>query len=110
MTYLILLIATALNAVANFTLKLAADQTGGLSIETFKNPLLWLALALFGANVLGYLLYLQRAQLAVAYPAYVGLTFVMVLLLSVLVLKESVSVAQGIGIALIFAGILLATR
>ncbi len=110
MTYMILIIATVLNATANFTLKLAASQTGGLSIETIKNPLLWLALVLFGANILGYLLYLQRVQLAVAYPTYVGLTFVIVLALSVFVLKETVSVTQGIGVALIFAGVLLAAR
>ena len=111
MTYLILIIAAGFNAGGSFFLKLLGQQAAPLiSIETFSNPNLYLAVGLFALNIAGYALFLQRVQLSIGYPIYVGLTGVLVLGLSIFVLRESISITQATGILLILAGIILATR
>jgi multidrug transporter EmrE-like cation transporter len=111
MTYLLLLLSAGLNAAANFTLKLLASSgVPLLTLATLKNPLLYLAVALFALNLVGYALLLSRLQLSLGYPAYVGLTFVFVLVAAFLVLHESVTPLQAAGIALILLGVLLVMR
>jgi multidrug transporter EmrE-like cation transporter len=111
MVYLFFLVGIAFNGFASFVLKLLGDQNGNLaSIETLKNPLLYLALFLFGMNVVFYALFLQKVNLAVGYPAFVGGTFAIVLLLSFLILKETLTFPQILGITLIFTGILISVK
>lgn len=111
MAYLYFLLGISFNAIASFILKILGDQHSALaSIETLKNPLLYLALFLFGMNVVFYALFLQKVNLAVGYPAFVGGTFLIVLLLSFLILKETLSLQQIFGIALILCGIALAVK
>jgi len=111
MTYLILIIGTAFNAGGSYFLKLLGQQAAPLiSIETLSNPSLYLAVGLFALNIAGYALFLQRVQLSIGYPVYVGLTGALVLGLSVFVLRESISITQAAGILLILAGIVLTTR
>jgi len=111
MTYLILIASTCFNAVASYFLKLLGQQAAPLvSIDTLSNPYLYLAVGFFGLNIVGYALFLQRVQLSIGYPIYVGLTGALVLGLSVFVLRESISITQAVGILLILAGIVLATR
>lgn len=111
MGYIFFLIGIAFNGFASFVLKLLGERTDTLvSLATLKNPLLWLAIFLFGMNVVFYALFLQRTNLAIGYPAFVGGTFVIVLLLSFLILRETLTLPQIFGIALIFGGIILAVR
>lgn len=111
MTYLILAISALFNAVASYFLKLVGQQAAPLvSVETLTNPHLYIAVGLFGLNIIGYALFLQRVQLSIGYPVYVGLTGALVLGLSVFMLRESISIMQATGILLIFAGIILTTR
>ena len=111
MTYLFFFVGVGFNAVASFVLKILGAQNGNLaSVETLRNPLLYLALFLFGMNVIIYALFLQRVSLTVGYPAFVGGTFAIVLLLSFIFLRETLTLPQIFGIALIFGGIVLAVR
>ena len=111
MTYLFFFVGVGFNAVASFVLKILGAQNGNLaSVETLRNPLLYLALFLFGMNVIFYALFLQRVNLTVGYPAFVGGTFAIVLLLSFIFLRETLTLPQIFGIALIFGGIVLAVR
>ncbi|MFH1546816.1 MAG: hypothetical protein ABIE14_05585 [Patescibacteria group bacterium] len=111
MAYLFFFIGIGFNATASFVLKILGEQNGNLvSLATLRNPLLYLALFLFGMNVVFYALFLQRVNLAVGYPAFVGGTFAIVLLLSFFFLRETLTLPQIFGIALIFGGILLAVR
>ena len=112
MTYLIFLAGIALNAAANFTLKLLTTQNGGklLVLATLKNPLLYVTIFCFATNILLYGLFLGRVKLAVGYPAFVGGTFVIVLSLSYFILRETLTLSQILGIVLIFAGLLLAVK
>ncbi len=110
MTYLIFILGISFNAAANFTLKNLVLSNNLISVETLHNPLLYLTFFLFTSNIILYGVALQRLNLATAYPAFVGGTFAIVLLLSFIFLKETLTLPQIFGIALIFVGILLAVR
>ena len=66
----------------------------------------WLALACTCAAALLWLRVLVTADLGVAYPL-ISLSYVFVLLLAMLCLKETVSVPQLLGVMLILAGVAL---
>ena len=109
--YLFFIVGIIFNGLASFVLKILGEKTSALaSLETLKNPLFWLAIFLFGMNVIFYALFLQRTNLAVGYPAFVGGTFAIVLALSFLFLRESLNLPQILGIVLIFGGIILSVR
>ena len=111
MNYVFFLLGIAFNGFASFVLKILGEKTTALaSLETLKNPLFWLALFLFGMNFFFYAIFLQRTNLAIGYPAFVGGTFAIVLALSFFILKETLSFPQIFGIVLIFGGIILAVR
>ena len=111
MSYLFFIVGIAFNGFASFVLKILGEKTNSLaSFETLKNPLFWLAIFLFGMNVIFYALFLQRTNLAIGYPAFVGGTFAIVLALSFFILRETLAPLQILGIALIFGGIILAVR
>jgi len=52
---------------------------------------------------------MTKLQLSYAYP-FIGLTFILVLLLSVVILKEPLTVYKVIGIVLIVLGIFISSR
>ena len=109
--YVFFLVGIIFNGLASFVLKILGERTSELaSLVTLKNPLFWLAIFLFGMNVIFYALFLQRTNLAIGYPAFVGGTFVIVLALSFFILRETLAPLQFFGIALIFGGIMLAVR
>jgi len=111
MIYLYFTLGIAFNGIASFTLKLFSNRNENLlSVEVFKSPLLYLTLFLFGMNVVFYALFLKQTNLSIGYPAYIGGTFVIVLLFSYLFLQENLTLPQILGITLIFGGIILATR
>ena len=111
MSYLFFFIGIVFNGLASFVLKVLGERTAALaSLETLKNPLFWLALFLFAMNVIFYALFLQRTNLAIGYPAFVGGTFAIVLALSFFILRETLAPLQILGITLIFGGIILAMR
>jgi len=111
MSYLFFLVGIIFNGLASFVLKILGEKTESLaSLATLKSPLFWIAIFLFGMNVVFYALFLQRTNLAIGYPAFVGGTFAIVLALSFFVLRETLAPFQILGIALIFGGIILAVR
>jgi multidrug transporter EmrE-like cation transporter len=111
MVYLFFLLGIICNGVASYTLKLlTTGEAKILSLETLANPLFYLTLILFAANVVFYALFLQRVSLAIGYPAFVGGTFLVVLGLSFFLLKETLTPIHILGIGMILVGIFLATR
>jgi drug/metabolite transporter (DMT)-like permease len=66
--------------------------------------LLGAALAIYGLATLLWINLLRSMPLAVAYP-FMGLSFLFVPLLGALLLRESITLYQGLGAALILAGI-----
>jgi small multidrug resistance pump len=115
MEYLLLMLALTLNALANVLLKVGATRFAGwgqpgVMSRVLANPYLLLGLALFALNVIFYAAALTRLNLSVAYPVMVAGGIILVVLASVVWLKEPVTAAQVSGLALLVAGILLVTH
>lgn len=113
MSYLYLLLAFVINALASILLKLDAAGGAPLSLErgvvaaVSEHRMLLLGLMAFGANVIFYWLALKTLPLSVAYPTMVAGSFAIVLGYAAFALHEGVSLAQVVGYALIFVGVLL---
>lgn len=114
MTYIYLMLAVLLNAFANILLKEGAIRLGALGDphlmqRVLDNPYLLSGLGLFALNVVFYLAALSRLNLSVAYPVMVAGGLLMVVLGSVIWLREHVTALQWGGIALLMLGIVMVT-
>lgn len=112
MGYLFLALALVLNAGANILLKIGSAQFAGwhdtgIVRAAFTNPALLAGVGLFALNVILYALALSRIPLSVGYPVMVVGGLVIVTLASVLYLRESISLLQSIGLALLVVGVVL---
>ena len=106
----LLLISAALNAAGSILLKFAFQKVPALTLAQLTNPYLYAALICFAANIVGYALLLRRVPLALGYPAYLGITLLIVLLASYVIFAERIGVVQYLGIALIALGAVLVVR
>ncbi len=118
---LVLIFTSILIAVGGqLCLKAGMNQAGRLSaanlnspIETFLKvagiPLVWIGLFLYGLSAIVWLAVLSRVDLSFAYPM-VGFSYVVVLLLSAMMLGESVGFMRWLGAVIIVIGIMLITR
>jgi small multidrug resistance pump len=112
MVYLFLILALTLNAAANVLLKIGATRLGdlggpGLIGRLVSDYYLWAGLLLFALNVAFYLAALTRLDLSMAYPIMVAGGMVIVVLVSGFALREAVTPAQMVGLALLVLGIVL---
>lgn len=65
------------------------------------------ALVLLGSSFTLWLFLISREQLSVSYPVIVGLTIALLFIISRVFLKESLTLSQVIGVAVIIIGIFL---
>lgn len=112
MGYVLLGIALVLNATANVALKLGSTQFAawhdvGVVRAVLGNYALMAGVVLFACNVVFYALALSRIPLSVGYPIMVGGALIIVVLISVLYLRESVTLVQMLGLCLLVAGMVL---
>lgn len=111
--YLFLVVALLLNASANILVKLAATRAGnggtGLAgaLAVYLSPWFIGGLVCFGLNLAAYSLALQRIPLVVAYPIMVGSGYLIMVLVSRLLLGETMTWLQVAGAILILAGLAL---
>lgn len=112
------LVSLCLGALGQLFLKLGAarffavPRSGGFPGLVRDFLMTWqldLGLLLYGSSAFIWIYVLSKLPLSVAYPM-VGLSFVVVLLLSVFVLGETVRLVQLSGCGLILLGIFLVTR
>jgi multidrug transporter EmrE-like cation transporter len=113
-----LIVASVAFAVAGqVTLKSAMTEIGRIGSAQVSNatdtvaraarePRLWIGLALFGISALFWLVVLSRVPLSVAYP-FVGMSYVLVVLLSRFVLHEHVPASRWLGVLVVAAGIVI---
>lgn len=73
----------------------------------FTDPLILSAYAAAFAASIGWLLVVTKLPLTIAFPAYIGITFVMVIAGGHFILGESMPVAKIVAVTLILAGIAL---
>lgn len=94
-------------ATGQILFKLASGR-GGL-MEIFLSPVFWVAIVLYGAVTLLWVLLLREVDLSRAYPILAG-TYVLVPVASMILLGEKLGWSYGLGVALIIAGIVLTVR
>lgn len=110
MSYIFLIIAFSLNSAANILLKLNSSDGVSLSSHNFfqiisANRLVILALFLFAVNIIFYFLSLKNLPLSIAYPVMTAMTFIIVNLVCLRLLKEPITPMQILGYLLVLLGI-----
>jgi multidrug transporter EmrE-like cation transporter len=117
----LILTSVVLAGVAQITLKTGVnhvtDAAGGgdlrMNAENLKallsSPIVWAGLLLFGLSAIVWLFALSRASLSFAYP-FAALSYVLIVLFSVLVLHEDVPVLRWVGVGFIVTGIMLVAQ
>ncbi len=105
----LILLYVVLNAFAQLLLKQGASQTASaLSVAGLPvNGRLLAGIVLFGLSFLVWMFILARENLSFAFPFAVGLGYSAVVMLSVFVLGEAVSIIQMTGIGLVLVGLIL---
>jgi small multidrug resistance pump len=107
-----LAIATILNATANVCIKLGMRglPEGASMLSALTSPALWAGLICFGLSLIGYASALKRLDISFAYPVMVGFGFLIVTVAAVFLFEEKLTTPRIVGMSLIFAGIVVATR
>lgn len=115
-TYLIVTLAIIVGALGNFLIKIGSKSlpTSGINGEALLKiitniPLLFGIVCLF-ASFPFYSMTLQRLNLSIAFPLVQNITFAILLLLSYFFLRESLTLANFLGIVLIMVGLILAAK
>ena len=106
---IILVLNVIVGALANIFLKKGSLALPPLSLTNWwkiaTSPWIIVGVVLFVVNFPLYSAILQKMKLAVAFPLVTSLTFITVVLMSMLILKESLTAAQYIGIVILIVGI-----
>jgi len=111
---LLILMSVTMSAVAQLLLKLGVQngQNGSLltvGITYLTSPFVIGGLALYGLGAFVWLFVLSRVELSAAYP-FVGIGFILTMLIGVFALGEAVSAARITGTLLIAAGCVCVAR
>lgn len=111
-----LIVSVIFNALGVFIIKLRLNELGVIKaesiqsvfsyfLEMMKSPLLIFGLVLFFVAPFLFTVALSRMEIVVAYPAQIGLNFVILILLAVVLLGEQVTFLKGLGTALVLIGV-----
>ena len=103
--------------VGQYCLKAGMNQVGRISGEVLSNPvatfikvfsnwLVWLGLLFYVLSALIWLVVLSRVDLSFAYP-FIGINYILVLLVSRFALGEQVGWIRWSGAVIIFVGVSL---
>lgn len=115
--FLIIVTASILGTIGNALLKLAASiNINSISILNIKNELVIKKFFLYGLSITfyaggfvvwGYLL--SKFELNKAYPIYTAITFILIVLSSIMLFNEKVTINMILGYIFILIGIYLAS-
>ena len=113
----ILLLASSVGmAGSTFMLRLSIDRAGGFSFSLYsfgsllQQPLFLMGFVFYGLAVLGWFRIIATEKLSVAYPLMITITFALVTVGSMVILKEPVGVLKILGLGLIITGVVLVTQ
>jgi uncharacterized membrane protein len=117
----LILTSVVLAGFAQITLKTGvnqvADASGGgelhMNADSLRSlltsPIVWGGLVLFALSAVVWLFALSRASLSFAYP-FAALSYVLIMVFSILVLHETVPPLRWLGVACIVTGIVLVAQ
>jgi multidrug transporter EmrE-like cation transporter len=113
-------LAAGLSATGNLIIKNAAQSMGGLNLSgghlaqtllhLFTNPGIILGLALYLVGFVLWAKVLSTVDISLAYPIFVSLAFVIVVVGSRIFFGESLNPIKILGIAVIALGIIVVSR
>ena len=115
-TYVVLGISIMLNAAANILMKAGAlkpkesNQVMDVFINMATNPVIWGGICCFALGLAAYNYALIKMNLSVAYPVNTSVGYIIVVLASWILFKESLSIVQISGIAVISVGVWMVAR
>ena len=113
---IILLVAVSFNIIAQLCLKSAmrgynifSGNMGFIAklIDIIRRPLFLLSLLFYGAGFFLYSIILSKLELSKAYPIASLAAIVAIAFISVVFLRESMSITKGVGLVLCITGIVL---
>lgn len=105
------------SASGTIMLKIGSLKIGGINLLSSRG--LWAmasnlyfvsGMALYVLSFPAYAYVLQKINANVAYPMFTGANFILIVFLSILFLKETVSWVQFLGMAFIIGGIILLAK
>lgn len=102
-SYLILLASSIIAAIGQLLLKLGAATS---IVGMLTSGKLWVGLCCYGLSTLLWIYVLSKEPLSKAYP-FTAFTFVLVFFFSYLILHETISLMQIIGILIVLIGFLV---
>ena len=116
-SFLLLIASVSASAGGSFFLKQGALALGtidgsnvlGAILSMVSKWQIWIGLSCYGLGVITYILLLNKVDLSIAAPL-LATSYIFAVLLGVFFFKESVSISQMIGIAMIFCGAILLTQ
>lgn len=109
----LILVSVTFATAGQFTLKSAMNhvtqgESSSAAVDTLlraaREPRLWAGLALFGISAVFWLVVLSKVALSFAYP-FVGLSYIVIVLVARLVLHEHVPTLRWVGVAIVATGI-----
>jgi len=113
---IIIIIGVIFAAFGQVSWKLGMNQSGHLENLGFAaltgvilNPFVLLGLVMYGLSTIFWLIALSKKDLSFVYP-FISLTYVLVLVLSSLVLKESIGLNKLVGTIIIIIGLIIIAR
>ena len=112
-SFLFLILAVFFNSISQILIKIGSGKVkrehlkvGFKSIFVFFNPFIFIAIILLFFATISYLLVLSKLNVSYAYPLMSG-SYIIVLLLSRIILKEKIIFKQWIGVFIIITGIFI---
>jgi len=110
-TYITLLAALIVNAVANILIKASTMYSEGNKLSCLMLNPYWISgVASFGIALILYTKALEHLELSLAYPIMTGGGFAIVVFFSWILFSENLSSHKILGYILVWIGILLLTR
>ena len=116
MTCVVFVISIVLNAVANILMKMGAlkpkesNHIIDVILNMVLNPFILAGILCFALGLAAYNYVLIKINLSVAYPINTSLGYILVVLVSWLILKETITPVQVAGIGVIIAGVWMVAR
>lgn len=119
-SFALILLSISIAVAGQFFLKAGMNHVGRINSASLAAPLatatsvlkayqVWLGLLMYALSAIVWIIVLSRVDLSLAYPM-VGMSYVVVLLISAVFLKEHVTSIRWLGAVVICFGVYLISR
>ena len=111
-----LVLSVVFNVFGVFVVKQRLNELGAIKMDSLRtvlqyfllmmtSPLVIFGIVFFFAAPFLFTIALSRMEISVAYPAQLGLNFLILILLGLIFLGESLTIYKVVGMAMVLAGI-----